>query len=72
MITFIKEKVNFNDSENIQPLHIYRGIAIARTGKQDYLESEIMDGGSDKIVSLYRLDKDVEESAKLLNHLPIV
>jgi hypothetical protein len=72
VITFIKEKVNFNDNENIQPLHIYRGIVIARTGKQDYLESEIVDGGSNKIVSLYRLDKDVEESAKLLNHLPIV
>ncbi len=68
----IKQKIIFID-EDIKPYRIYKGVPIARTGVQKYLESELFPNGSDtKIIDIYRPVDEVKKLVKDLHNIPIV
>jgi len=54
------------------PFKEYKGVTIARTGVQEYLESEIKEDGSPfKIVKVYRDADEVKKSVISMNGIPI-
>ena len=68
----IKQKIIFTD-EDIKPYRLYKGVPIARTGVQKYLESELFPNGSDsKIIDIYRPVDEVKKLVKDLHNIPIV
>ena len=68
----IKQKIIFTD-EDIKPYRIYKGVPIARTGVQKYLESELFPNGSDtKIINIYRPIDEVKKLVKDMHNIPIV
>jgi len=68
----IKQKLVFTD-EDIKPYRVYRGVPIARTGVQKYLESELFPNGSDtKIIDIYRPVEEVKKLVKDVHNIPIV
>ena len=68
----IKQKIIFAD-ENIKPYRIYKGVIIARTGVQKYLESELFPNGSDtKIIDIHRPIEEVKKLVKDVHNIPIV
>ena len=68
----IKQKIVFTDEE-IKPYRVYKGVPIARTGVQKYLESELFPNGSNtKVIDIYRPIEEVKKLVKEIKHIPIV
>jgi hypothetical protein len=55
-----------------QPHKLYKNVTIARSGYQEYLESEIKQGGSPlKVVMVYRDKDEVKKSVETMQDAPI-
>jgi len=68
----IKQKIIFTD-ESIKPYRVYKGVPIARTGVQKYLESELFPNGSGtKIIDIHRPIDEVKKLVKDIHNIPIV
>jgi len=68
----ITQKIIFTD-ESIKPYRVYKGVPIARTGVQKYLESELFPNGSNtKIIDIHRPIDEVRKLASNSRNIPIV
>lgn len=66
MLAYYGYTISPNQMETVEGFLICRNVPIARTGRMDYLESELrQDGSSSKMVAVFRTEEEVFSSAAL-------